>query len=633
MNMQTTQPAARPPLRLWPGVAAAVLLLVVRFVVPAVVPDAAVIGSLGAVVGAVLILVWWLFFSRAPWSERIGALVLMIVALYLTRPFVHESIRGGFMGMMLPMFLGLPGLSVALVVWAAATRQLSTPARRAALVAATVMTCALFTLIRTDGITGGGASQVTWRWTPTAEERLLKEARVEPIAPAPPAVVPATSATAPASADEKTATDHPASAAAPASAPAAVKATDDRRLPGAADAAPATPLPAPMSVAWAGFRGPNRDGVVRGAPLATDWSASPPARLWQRAIGPGWSSFAVGGNLLYTQEQRGEHEIVACYKASTGEPVWIHRDAVRFYESNGGAGPRGTPTLSSGRVYSVGATAIVNALDARTGAVVWTRNASADTGAKLPGWGFTSSPVAVNGMIIVAASGRLIAYDAATGQPRWKGPVGRGGSYSSPQVVTIANVPQILLLSASGATSVAIADGTTLWTDDWPGVPIVQPNLTGDGDVLITTSDSMGGLGTRRLAVSHGTGGWKVEERWTSNALKPYFNDYVVHKGYAYGFDGNILACIDLADGKRRWKGGRYGNGQIVLLPDQDLLLVLSEEGELALVKATADQFTEVAGKIPAIEGKTWNHPVLVGDTLFVRNGQEMAAFRLPANR
>jgi outer membrane protein assembly factor BamB len=138
----------------------------------------------------------------------------------------------------------------------------------------------------------------------------------------------------------------------------------------------------------------------------------------------------------------------------------------------------------------------------------------------------------------------------------------------------------------------------------------------------------MGGMGTRRLAVAHGPDGWKVEERWTSNGLKPYFNDFVVHNGHAYGFDGNILACIDLEDGKRKWKGGRYGNGQLVLLADQNLLLLSSEDGELALVSATPDKFTELA-RIPALNSKTWNHPVLIGDILLVRNGEEMAAFRL----
>jgi len=136
----------------------------------------------------------------------------------------------------------------------------------------------------------------------------------------------------------------------------------------------------------------------------------------------------------------------------------------------------------------------------------------------------------------------------------------------------------------------------------------------------------------RRIAVTHGPGGWTVAERWTSAALKPCFNDLVVHKGHAFGFDGSILACVDLADGQRKWKGGRYGNGQLVLLPGQDLLLVLSEEGELALVAADTDQFKEIA-RFPAIEGKTWNHPALAGDTLLVRNGQEMAAFRLSLAR
>jgi hypothetical protein len=188
------------------------------------------------------------------------------------------------------------------------------------------------------------------------------------------------------------------------------------------------------------------------------------------------------------------------------------------------------------------------------------------------------------------------------------------------------------LLSAAGATSVAPADGALLWEYSWAGSAIVQPALTAEGDVLINTIAMAGGVGTRRIAVAHGPGGWTVKERWTSKGLKPYFNDFVVHKGHAFGFDGSILACIDLEDGKRKWKGGRYGNGQLVLLPDQDLLLVLSEEGELALVRATPDQFTELA-RVPAIEGKTWNHPVLVGDVLLVRNGQEMASFRLSLAR
>jgi len=270
----------------------------------------------------------------------------------------------------------------------------------------------------------------------------------------------------------------------------------------------------------------------------------------------------------------------------------------------------------------------MDVLDDQTGAVVWSRNAVSDTGAKIPGWGIAGSPLVVNDMVVVAASGSLVAYDLATGKPRWFGPTG-GAGYSSPHLVTIDRVPQILLLRGSRTISVAPADGALLWEHVWqPGVSIVQPAMAADGNVLIAAGDAMGGMGVRRLAVAHAPTGWTVEERWTSRALKPYFNDFVVHDGLAFGFDGNILACIDLADGTRKWKGGRYGNGQLVLLADEDLLLVLSEEGELALVRAAADTFTELA-RFPALNGKTWNHPVLAGDILLVRNGEEMAAFRL----
>ena len=158
----------------------------------------------------------------------------------------------------------------------------------------------------------------------------------------------------------------------------------------------------------------------------------------------------------------------------------------------------------------------------------------------------------------------------------------------------------------------------------------MQPARTPDGDVLITALGGTGGAGMKRIGVANTSGKWTTEERWTSSGLKPYFNDFVVHNGHAYGFDGSILSAIDLKDGARKWKGGRYGQGQMVLLPDQDLLLVSSEEGEVALVKATPDQFTELA-RFKALEGKTWNHPVVVGDVLLIRNDQEMAAFRLRA--
>jgi outer membrane protein assembly factor BamB len=607
---QASEPTPPKPLRLWPGVALAVLLLLFRFGVPIVAPDAVIVVYVGSLGCAVAILLWWLFLSRAPWSERLGALLLIIVALFGTSLILHASLAGPARFM---FFFGLAPttLGLAFVAWAASTRGLADGLRRTTMAATILIAVGGWACVRTAGVTNDLQPDLHWRWAQTPEERLLAQATNEPIVlPPAPAATPAT----------------------PAVTPAPTKAA-----PATAKAAPAAPKETPAAAVagpeWPGFRGPRRDGMIPGVQIITDWAASPPVELWRRPIGPGWSSFAVHGGLIYTQEQRGDDEVVSCYNAATGKPVWVHRDGARFYESGSGPGPRGTPTLSDGRVYAFGATGIVNALNANDGAVVWSRNAASDTGATMPEWGFASSPLVVGDIVIVAASGRLIGYDLATGNPRWQARTG-GGGYSSPHLFTIGGVTQVLLLTGHGATSVAPADGKLLW--EYPlrtAMRIVQPALASDGEILMSLGDSgMGGSGLRRLAVAHGTGGWTVQDRWTSTGLKLKFNDFVVHNGHAFGFDGSILACIDLKDGQRKWKGGRYGGGQLVLLPDQDLLLVLSEEGELALVGATPDQFKELA-RFPAIEGKTWNHPVLVGDRLLVRNDQEMAAFRLSLSR
>ena len=595
----TTQPGnAQRDLRLWPGIVAVALLFVFRFGVKAAIPGIkgfgyAVMGSLAL---TLVVIVWWAFFSRARKLERVAALALMAAALSATYFLRHRS-------MWLPWLLAyaIPFLALAFVTWAVVTRRLSNRVRHATMIATILVACGAWLLVRQNGINGNHQATFGWRWRASSEERLLAQTNDEQTAPPtanPTTIVAPTAAAAPSASPSPEAAKSPATAAAPA-------ATAKR-------------------AEWPGFRGPGRDGVVRGVRIKTDWTTTPPAQLWHRAVGPGWSSFAVSGDVFYTQEQRGDYEEVTCYKMSTGQPVWSHRDNARFFESNGGAGPRATPTLSNGRVYSFGATGILNALEANNGTVIWSHNVATETSTPVPFWGFSSSPLVIGDEVVVAVAGQLVAYDATNGKQRWVGPKG-GDSYSSPQLVTVDQVTQILLMREAGVTSVTPDDGKQLWSYTWSVNSIVQPALTPDGDVLITSQQD----GARRLAIAHRGAGWTVSERWTSNALKPYFNDFVIHKGYAFGFDGRILSCIDLKDGQRKWKGGRYGNGQLVLLPDQDLLLVLSEEGEIALVQATPDQFTEIA-KVPALQGKTWNHPALVGDKLLVRNGEEMAAFQLP---
>lgn len=559
-------------LRFWPAVVIVLLQWLLRYGVPIVVPGDMVmlIGVFGGFLGGIAVVVWWGFFSRAPKMERWGAIILMIVAIVVTPQILHESIVTGNVGLMYLIYV-IPVLSLFFVVWAVASRKLSDKLRRITMVATIIIACGLWSLLRSDGISGGGASaDFSWRWSETAEERLLSKESDEPIG-----II-------------------------------------------------SDPSETYTGAIWPGFRGLNRDGNIHGIQIKTDWSSSPPVEMWRRPIGPACSSFAVMGNLFYTQEQRGEEEMVSCYNLNTGEPIWRHSDAVRFWDSHAGAGPRSTPTLSNGRVYTFGATGMLNVLNASDGSLVWSRNAASDTDVEILTWAYTSSPLVIDDIVIVAISGLLAAYDIETGDPRWFGPDG-GESYSSPHLYTIDGVTQVLLMSGAGVTSLSPSDGKLLWQHSWPiESRIVQPALTADGDILISRGV---GKGMRRISVSKGTDGWNIQERWTSIRLRPNFNDFNIHKGYAYGFDGPSIACIDIENGERMWKGGRY-MGFNLLLADQNLLIILSEKGEIALVEAVPDKYTELA-RIHAVKGKTWNHPALAGNILLVRNAQEMVAFRL----
>lgn len=565
-----TEPAQRKPLRLWPGVVIVLLQLLAAYV-----PRQFAVGSMqmfygmmGSLLGGtLLVLIWWLLFSRARWFDRLGGVALMVVCYAAAVALSHPSAR---MAIMVP---GIPWLCAAFVLSLFAQRRWVTT------VAVLVATFG-WTLVRADGVTGSFDNDLSWRWSATAEDRFL---------------------------------------ASDASASPEVRAVDA----GAS------------SSAWPGFRGPGRDGVVHETSIGTDWAADPPRELWRRPVGPGWSSFANVGDRICTQEQRDDDEAVVCYDAATGEPVWIHAYPARFWEVMGGLGPRATPTYHEGRLYSLGATGILNCLDAATGEPRWTRDLGKDADAPVPPWAFSSSPLVVDDLVIVhapgAAGGRsVVAYELESGEPRWFGQA-EGQSYSSPHLALLDGQRQVVQITQQGVFALAPETGEPLWRHDWPTTAnadrVVQPAIVDGGTALLVGTAF--GMGTRKVAVSRdGSGAWTASEAWTSRGLKPYYNDLVVHRGTAYGFDGNILAAIDVATGERNWKGGRYGSGQLLLLSDQDLLLVVSERGELALVRASAERYEEVA-RMRAIAGKTWNHPILVDGVVYLRNAEEMAAYRL----
>ena len=377
--------------------------------------------------------------------------------------------------------------------------------------------------------------------------------------------------------------------------------------------------------------GADRASRSRGPRISTNWTAIPPRQLWKIQVGPGWSSFAVAGKRLFTQEQRGSKETVVCYEADTGHEVWTHSIEARFDDPLGGPGPRATPSVANGGLFVTGATGTFQRLNPSTGEVVWKQDLTAVAGRKLPIWGFAASPLVAGPVAIVYAGGGdgkgVVAFDVVSGALRWSAAAG-GDSYSSPQLSTILGEDLVLMLSNDGLVFLDPTNGKERLSYEWKfaNYRALQPRVIGDDTILLPTGMN---TGTRAIRVTKTNGKLTAQELWTSRNLKPDFSDIVSHQGYAYGTDGAIFTCIDLKTGERKWKGGRYGKGQVLLLENSGLLLVTAEQGQVVLLRADAEEHPEVAS-FQALEGKTWNHPVVVGDRLYLRNSQEAAAYQLP---
>jgi outer membrane protein assembly factor BamB len=565
-------------LRLWPAVVIVLLkwfcLTVPGWLVPGT-PLHVSSMQWGALGGTAALVAWWLFASRAPRLDRALILAFLAASSVAAYPLYHEKFTFRLYG---PIMRALPLATTAWVAWLLVTPTLRWPVRRVGSLFAILLALGYCTLLRFDGADGSFTPAVSWRWSPTAEDRYLHS------------------------------------------------------LPAHQAALPQGETPPRLRAGdWPGFRGPDRDGRLTGVRIATDWDKHPPQKLWRQPIGPGWSSFAVVGNWLYTQEQRGADEAVVCYDAATGEERWSHTDSARFDEAVAGPGPRATPTFHDGKLYALGARGNLNCLDAATGTLRWSNSVLADSGrAKPPEWGFASSPLVVGGVVMVFAGGpdgkAVLGYHASSGKPTWSAGDGQH-TYCSPHRTRPGGVEQVAIATEKGLIAFEPAGGKVLWQHDWPTGQqprVAQPTPVGDADLLLGTPQ----LGLRRIHVAREGGKWSQRQVWETRAIKPYFNDLVVYQDHLYGFDGNFFTCVSLEDGKGRWRTRGYGSGQVLLLADQSLLLILSETGKVALVKASPERHEEVA-HFQAIEGKTWNHPVVARGRLFVRNGEEAACYQL----
>jgi outer membrane protein assembly factor BamB len=385
------------------------------------------------------------------------------------------------------------------------------------------------------------------------------------------------------------------------------------------------------------FLGPTRQAVVTGVRLARDWSVTPPREVWRQEVGLGWGSFAVQGPLAITQEQRGDKELTVCRDTATGTVYWTHQNAVRFSEKMGGDGPRATPTIAGSRVYVLGATGILDCLELTTGNLVWSTDTLAESGSRNLNWGKSSSPLVVDDLVVVSLGEEegdaLAAYDKDTGKRRWKAATDRA-SYCSPVLATLAGRKQIISVNAKSVTGYDVADGKELWNFPWPNemAKASQPVPLPDDRLLLTCG--YGGADCPSALVlefQSDQGRMQYKQVWGHTKLKTKFTTAVVRDGFAYALDDGVLACFDVTTGVRKWKAGRYGHGQVLLV--EDLLLVQAEEpGDLILAEANPQRHVEL-GRIKALESKTWNNPALSGRYLFVRNDREAVCYELPLEK
>ena len=406
-------------------------------------------------------------------------------------------------------------------------------------------------------------------------------------------------------------------------------------------AAPSSPASTPIRTETSGrqyeratnsfpqFLGPDRNGVLPGPSLETNWRAHPPELVWRKPVGAAWSGFAIAGNIGLTQEQRDGNECVTALDLTTGEPLWSHSDHARYSTTIAGEGPRATPTVVGNRVFAFGATGLLNCLDLVTGKLLWSHDVVAESRAKVMAWGCASSPLVVDDLVVVhggeGAGRSLFAYRIEDGKPVWVG--GHSdASYASPVLATLAGSPQVLAFNDGTVSGHDPATGTTLWERSWGNGNVVcaSPVMVSSNRVLFSSGY---GVGAELLEISQSSPGkFSAKQIWKSIRMKAKFANLVVHDGFLYGLDDGIFTCVDLRDGSQRWKEGRYGHGQGLLVGD--LYLLMAESGELVLLRPTPEAPNELA-RHRVFDSKTWNPIALSGDLLLVRNDREAACLRL----
>ena len=578
--LRTTQPTEKP-LRAWPGVLIAIGMAAMM-TIPGVLAPRTSLQFMSLMFGSVLAFafgtVWWYFGARVTGRHRwtIPLLWFLLLAGFSAPEMIsdHPPMSSAVYGW--PFQFALFAV-VVLCLWLAGRS-----AQLAGAYVVTILAWAMFALVRIEGADAELTPTFTWAWMPRPE--------------------------------------------------AVAKELDQRQLGNVEK------IDVKLGETdWPQFRGAKQDGIVRGR-LNFDFTVEPKL-VWKQAIGPGWGTFSVVGNRLFTQEQRGENEAVVCYNAVNGEELWRFYEVAKFRETISSVGPRATPTYHNGQLFVQGTTGYLYCLNADTGETVWRRGLLADAGAKVPMWGLAGSPTVLNELVYVYTGGvpnkGLTALSKSTGEVVWQAGNATHG-YSTIHVAELAGRTQLLYMSNYGIEAFDPLTGDVLW--DYPeplsnGNRATQPMLLNRNELLFTTGVGQN-LGATRLKIESNGTGFTVSKLWFTNKLKPYFNDGVQLGGFYYGFDDKSLVCIDLKSGQLLWNAGtKYAHGQLLLLEDAAMLVVVGVDGSVSLVKADPSEYSEELS-FKALKGKTWNHPVFSNGRLYLRNSAEAACYEFaPINK
>jgi outer membrane protein assembly factor BamB len=386
------------------------------------------------------------------------------------------------------------------------------------------------------------------------------------------------------------------------------------------------------SPSWLQWGGPSRDFQAPAGELATSWPEGGPEKLWSRPLGEGHSAVLFEEDRLYTMHRIGENEVVICLDAATGETIWERAYKVEYQGlTQYGTGPRSTPLLVGDRLFTVGATGRMHALDKRDGKVLWSRELWGDEfdGNRL-GHGYASSPLAYRDTVIGPVGGlgaALVAFDQKSGEVRWQAHSFRN-SYSSPSLLTIAGEEQLVVFMAEELISVDPANGVLRWS--WPHVNQWGHNITMpavDGDIIFFSSPQAGARGLR--LVPNGEG-FEPEQVWSTRRIQFYHAATVQEGSWVYGSTGltspAFMTAVDIRTGKVAWKKRGFAKANCVEADGR--LVILDENGVLYLAEATLEELT-IRAQARLLDRYAWSVPTIVGQTMYVRDQGQILAVDL----